>query len=106
MQIVFSCLVILGVLMGIVVTRDLYLQVRDGYDPRRQKNIFTRGKLAALTLLIATTYFTFLAYSAYQKQKNRTNLMFLIATELAWIAVMIRYLNIRESDIENVQDVI
>lgn len=40
------------------------------------------------------------------KNKTKSNLMFLIASELALIAALIRFMNIKKNDVSNEGDII
>lgn len=106
-QIVVSFFVIIAVLISITVIKDLYYQTQTGdNNPQIQRNIIKKSKISSLIYLCVSLYFLYVTFKAYMKNKTRSNLMFLIASELASIATLIRFISIRSNDVTNEGDII
>lgn len=106
-QIVVSFFIIIAVLISINVVNDLYYQTKTGdRNPQIQKNIYKKSKISSLIYLCAGLYFLYITFKSYMKNKTKSNLMFLIASELALVAALIRFMNIRKNDVSNEGDII
>ena len=106
-QIVASFFIIIAIAISITVIQDLYLQTSRGYSSSNiNRRIIKKSRLSALILLIATFYFLYVTFTAYIKNKTKTNLVFLIATELGSIAVLMRYIAIQKGTVQNEGDII
>lgn len=106
-QIVVSFFIIIAVLISINVVNDLYYQTKTGdKNPQIQKNIYKKSKISSLIYLCAGLYFLYINFKTYMKNKTKSNLMFLIASELALVAALIRFMNIRKNDVSNEGDII
>lgn len=106
-QIVVSFFVIIAVLISITVIKDLYYQTQTGdNNPQIQKNIYKKSKISSSIYLCAGLYFLYITFKSYMKNKTKSNLMFLIASELALVAAFIRFVNIRKNNVSNEGDII
>lgn len=106
-QIVASFFIIIAIAISITVIQDLYLQTARGYSSTDiNRRIIKKSRLSALILLITTFYFLYVTFTAYIKNRTKANLVFLIATELGSIAVLMRYIAINKGTVQNEGDII
>lgn len=101
-------------LVAVLITLDISIKRINLYKSGNLNN-YTREKLgkeselAVLFLIITALFFTYRTYQDYKKDPSSANRNFLIATILALIAAIIRYITLyknRGGDFEGVEDVI
>lgn len=75
-QIVFSCLLILAILISISVIKDLYCQKIYGKTTQNIELTNRKSKIASLIFLMATLYLAFLAFENFRRGLVRLNWFF------------------------------
>ncbi len=96
-QIIAVFVVILALIIYLTVLDDLIKLAKGLKDESINKSILKRGEIIALLYLVVTIYFTYVAYKTYLKNKNNTNLNYLIALLLVLIACIIRYITTKRT---------
>lgn len=104
-QIVASFFVIIAILISISVIKDLYNQTLSG-QTTSSRRVVQKSLISNIILLIVAFYFVYITFNAYLKDRNKNNFYFMIAAELGAIAVILRYISIKNGTVQNEADII